>query len=170
MSQSDTCALNANDSLKDTQDIIFSNDPDDTVPLSSAQAAQATSSTTPAGSDTFSMLLKAGHKPAPLTAGAQCSIHTSKPSAHLCDADNACSHPVSSTRKCALSSSVTEQLVKKKVALQLSAPLSDDDGSSYMAGANMDNDTDPGAEDKDTPDVTHSNRSVRRSSKRGVIR
>ncbi|KAG1729219.1 uncharacterized protein EDB91DRAFT_1311635 [Suillus paluster] len=111
---------------QDAKDIVFYHDPEDTVPLCAPSSAQPTSSTTPTGSDAFSVLLKAGCKPAPLTAGACRSICTSKPSAHLCDADNTCSHPVSSTsstaRKRALSSA-TEQLVMKKVALQLSARL-----------------------------------------------
>ncbi|KAG1788558.1 uncharacterized protein HD556DRAFT_1311972 [Suillus plorans] len=115
---------------QDAKDIVFYNDPDDIIPLGTPSSAQPTLSTTPTGSDAFSVLLKAGRKPAPVTAGARRSIRTFKPSARLCDADNACSHPSSSNsstaRKRALSSA-TERLVSKKVALQLSAPLSDDD-------------------------------------------
>ncbi|KAG1838436.1 hypothetical protein DFJ58DRAFT_733810 [Suillus subalutaceus] len=156
MSESDAqCALNVDGSLKDAKDMVFYNDPDDTVPLSAPSSAQPASSTstTPTGLDTFSVLLQTGRKPAPLTAGSRCSICTSKPSACLCDADNACS---STSRKCALSSA-TEQLVRKKVVLQLSAPLSDNE----LAGADTDIDTDLGApgagqsdeaEDEDAPD------------------
>jgi hypothetical protein len=68
----------------------------------------------------------------PLIAGARRSIRASEPSARLRDSDNACS---STSRKRALSSA-TEQLLRKKVVLQLSAPLSDD---------NTDIDTDHGA-------------------------
>ncbi|KAG1841094.1 hypothetical protein F4604DRAFT_1690469 [Suillus subluteus] len=149
------CALNVDGSLKDTKDIIFYNDPDDTVPLSAPSSAQPASSTstTPTGLDAFSVLLQTGRKPVPLTAGSRRSIRTSKPSAHLHDADKACS---STSRKRALSSA-TEQLVRKKVVLQLSAPLSDNES----AGANTDIDTDLGApgagqsdeaEDEDAPD------------------
>lgn len=163
MSESDGCALNADSSLKDAKDIVFYNDPDDIIPLGTPSSAQPTLSTTPTGSDAFSVLLKAGRKPAPVTAGARRSIRTLKPSARLRDADNACSHPSSSNsstaRKRALSSA-TERLVSKKVALQLSAPLSDDDDF-HAAGADTDTDTDPGTghtghsesvEDEDAPE------------------
>ncbi|KAG2029457.1 hypothetical protein BDR03DRAFT_1018361 [Suillus americanus] len=132
------CALNPDGSLKDAKDIVFYNDPDDAVPIS------APSSSAQPPTDAFSVLLQTGRKPVPLTAGAQRSIRTSKPSARLRDSDNTCS---STSRKRALSSA-TEQLVRKKVVLQLSAPLSDDD---------MDIDTDHGAgqsdeaEDEDVP-------------------
>ncbi|KAG1805105.1 uncharacterized protein HD556DRAFT_1437268 [Suillus plorans] len=132
------CALNPDGSLKDAKDIVFYNDPDDAVPIS------APSSSAQPPTDAFSVLLQTGHKPVPLTAGARRSIRTSKPSARLRDSDNACS---STSRKRALSSA-TEQLVRKKVVLQLSAPLSDDD---------TDIDTDHGAgqsdeaEDEDVP-------------------
>ncbi|KAG2047002.1 hypothetical protein BDR06DRAFT_1014256 [Suillus hirtellus] len=132
------CARNPDRSLKDAKDIIFYNDPDDAVPISTP------SSSAQPPTDTFSVLLQTGHKPVPLTAGAQCSICTSKPSACLHNSDNACS---STSHKHALSSA-TEQLVRKKVVLQLSTPLSDD---------NMDIDTDHGAgqsdeaEDEDVP-------------------
>ncbi|KAG1868600.1 hypothetical protein F4604DRAFT_1682237 [Suillus subluteus] len=39
------CALNADGSLKDAKDIIFYNDPNDTVPLSAPSSAQPASST-----------------------------------------------------------------------------------------------------------------------------
>ncbi|KAG1790014.1 uncharacterized protein HD556DRAFT_1446583 [Suillus plorans] len=148
---------------QDAKDIVFYNDPDDIIPLGTPSSAQPTLSTTPTGSDAFSVLLKAGRKPAPVTAGARRSIRTFKPSARLRDADNACSHPSSSNsstaRKRALSSA-TERLVSKKVALQLSAPLSDDDDF-HAAGADTDTDTDPGTghtghsesvEDEDAPE------------------
>ncbi|KAG1853440.1 hypothetical protein DFJ58DRAFT_728185 [Suillus subalutaceus] len=149
MSGSDACALNADGSLKDAKDIVFYNDPDDTVPLPpSAKSAPPSAKSAAAPTDAFLVLLKAGCKPAPLTAGAQHSIHTSKFSARLRDADNACSNQVSSltSRKHAraLSSTTTEPPVTKKVVLQLSAPLSDDDDS-HVTGAesaNTDHDTD----------------------------
>lgn len=128
----------------------FYNDPDDAVPISSPSSAQPPSSATP--TDTFSVLLQTGRKPVPLTAGARCSIRTSKPPACLRDSDNACS---STSCKRALSSA-TKQLVRKKVVLQLSTPLSDDEGS-HAAGADTDIDTDHGggqldeAEDEDVP-------------------
>ncbi|KAG1783136.1 hypothetical protein EV702DRAFT_1191574 [Suillus placidus] len=179
--ESDTCILhpwlseNAQDLLiacfahkgskphQDVKDIVFYHDPEDTIPLCTPSSAQPTPSTTPTGSDTFSVLLKAGRKPAPVTAGAHRSIQTLKPSACLRDADNACSHPSSSTSSTAHKralSGATEQLVSKKVVLQLSALLSDDDDF-HADGANMDNDTDPGAghtghsesvEDEDAPE------------------
>ncbi|KAG1848572.1 hypothetical protein F4604DRAFT_1593860 [Suillus subluteus] len=139
------CALNPDGSLKDAEDIVFYNDPDDAVPISAPSSAQPST-------DAFSVLLQTGCKPVPLTAGARRSICTSKPSARLRDSDNACS---STSRKRALSSA-TEQLVRKKVVLQLSAPLSDNEGS-HAAGADTDIDTDHGAgqsdeaEDEDVP-------------------
>ncbi|KAG1721077.1 uncharacterized protein EDB91DRAFT_1064581 [Suillus paluster] len=139
------CALNPDGSLKDAKDIVFYNDPDDAVPISTPSSAQPPT-------DAFSVLLQTGRKPVPLTAGARRSIRTSKPSARLRDSDNACS---STSRKRALSSA-TEQLVRKKVVLQLSAPLSDDEDS-HAAGADTDIDTDHGAgqsdeaEDDDVP-------------------
>ncbi|KAG1890035.1 hypothetical protein F4604DRAFT_1914588 [Suillus subluteus] len=71
MSESDAqCALNVDGSLKDAKDIVFYNDPDDTVPLSAPSSAQPASSTstTPTGLDAFSVLLQTGRKLAPLTA------------------------------------------------------------------------------------------------------
>ncbi|KAG1901096.1 uncharacterized protein F5891DRAFT_1187795 [Suillus fuscotomentosus] len=136
---------------QDARDIVFYNDPDDTIPL----CAQSSSKSAP--TDAFSVLLRAGCKPAPLTVGAQCSICTSKPSAHLRDADNACSHQASSpstSHKCAraLSSTTTEPLVTKKVVLQLTAPLSDNDDS-HVPGADTDCDTNTNdAPAKDQPE------------------
>jgi hypothetical protein len=152
MLESDACALNADGSLKDAKDIVFYNDPDDTIPLcaqSSSESAQPPLCTTSAKSapiDAFSVLLRAGCKLAPLTVGAQHSVRTSKPSACLHDVDNAYSHQASSLStscKCAraLSSTTTEPLVTKKVMLQLAAPLSDDDDS-HVPGADTDCDTD----------------------------
>ncbi|KAG1718687.1 hypothetical protein EDD22DRAFT_963711 [Suillus occidentalis] len=144
-------------SLMDAKDIVFYNDPDDIIPLGTPSFAQPTLSTTPTGSDAFLVLLKAGHKLAPVTAGAHYSIQTLKPSARLCDADNTCSHPSSSNSSTAHKhalSSATERLVSKKVTLQLSAPLSDDDDF-HVAGANTDTNTDPSTghmvEDEDAP-------------------
>ncbi|KAG1903706.1 uncharacterized protein F5891DRAFT_906654, partial [Suillus fuscotomentosus] len=79
------CALNPDGSLKDAKDIIFYNDLDDAIPIPTP------SSSAQPPTDAFSVLLQTGHKPVPLTAGARCSIHTSKPSAHLRDSDNTCS-------------------------------------------------------------------------------
>ncbi|KAG1895771.1 uncharacterized protein F5891DRAFT_889596, partial [Suillus fuscotomentosus] len=79
------CALNPDGSLKDAKDIIFYNDPDDAVPIPTP------SSSAQPPTDTFSVLLQTGRKPVPLTAGAPCSIRTSKPSVRLRDSDNACS-------------------------------------------------------------------------------
>ncbi|KAG1906109.1 uncharacterized protein F5891DRAFT_975564 [Suillus fuscotomentosus] len=56
---------------KDVKDIVFYHDPEDTVPLFPAQP------TTLIGSDAFSVLLKAGHKPVPVTAGSRRSVCTS---------------------------------------------------------------------------------------------
>ncbi|KAG1819094.1 uncharacterized protein BJ212DRAFT_1479210 [Suillus subaureus] len=101
------CALNPDGSLKDTKDIIFYNDPDDAIPVSTPSSAQPPT-------DAFSVLLQTGCKPVPLTA------------------------------------------VRKKVALQLSTPLLDNEDS-HAAGANMDIDTDHSAgqsdeaEDKNVP-------------------
>ncbi|KAG2147614.1 hypothetical protein DEU56DRAFT_753450 [Suillus clintonianus] len=86
------CALNPNGSLKDAKDIVFYNNPDDAVPISTP------SSSAQPPTDAFSVLLQTGCKPVPLTA------------------------------------------VRKKVVLQLSTPLSDN---------NMDIDTDHGAGQSD---------------------
>ncbi|KAG2058713.1 hypothetical protein BDR06DRAFT_1003902 [Suillus hirtellus] len=64
------CALNPDRSLKDAKDIVLYNDPDDAVPIS------APSSSAQPPTDTFSVLLQTGHKPVPLTVGAQRSIRT----------------------------------------------------------------------------------------------
>ncbi|KAG2143742.1 uncharacterized protein EDB93DRAFT_1251794 [Suillus bovinus] len=139
MSESEAqCALNPDGSLKDAKDIVFYNNPEDAVLISAPSSAQP--ATTP--TDASSVLLQTGHKLVPLIAGAQCSVHTSKPSACLRDANNACS---STSHKHALSNA-TEQLVRKKVVLQLSAPLSDDEGS-HVADEAEDEDV-PAPEDK----------------------
>ncbi|KAG1731054.1 uncharacterized protein EDB91DRAFT_1085179 [Suillus paluster] len=91
MSQ-DSCALNAYGSLKDASEIKFYNDPDDDVPL--PQVPSAASMT-----NAFSILLKAGRTPATVTGGSWHSGCPTKPSAHVHDADNACSSS-SGTRKC----------------------------------------------------------------------
>jgi hypothetical protein len=139
MSESDACALNADGSLKDAKDIVFYHDPEDTVPLSPAQP------TTLTGSDAFSVLLKAGHKPVPVTAGSRRSVHTSKPSARLRDAENVYS---SMSRKCALSSTTELQPARKKV---VSSALSDEDDS--LDDSDGGNDTDPLEPGTDHPDA-----------------
>ncbi|KAG1745060.1 uncharacterized protein EDB91DRAFT_1246574 [Suillus paluster] len=58
------CALNPDGSLKDAKDIVFYNDPDDAVPISTPSSAQPPT-------DAFSVLLQTGRKPVPLTAGAR---------------------------------------------------------------------------------------------------
>ncbi|KAG2084029.1 uncharacterized protein F5147DRAFT_557548, partial [Suillus discolor] len=83
MSQ-DACTLNADGSLKDAFDIIFYNDSDNNAPL-----PQAPSSAQSTAKDAYSILLQAGCTPALVAAGSQCSTCTSKPSAHIRDADNA---------------------------------------------------------------------------------
>ncbi|KAG2060650.1 hypothetical protein BDR06DRAFT_1002531 [Suillus hirtellus] len=120
----DSCALNTDGFLKDASDIIFYNDPDDSVPL-----PQVPSSTQPTAKDAFSVLLQAGHIPALVMAGSQCSTHTSKPSACIRDADNACAQPSSSStasRKHALSSA-TNPLVPKKAVMWFLSPLDSDE-------------------------------------------
>ncbi|KAG1895696.1 uncharacterized protein F5891DRAFT_1193860 [Suillus fuscotomentosus] len=121
----DSCALNTDGSLKDASDIIFYNDPNDSVPL-----PQVPSSTQPTAKDAFSVLLQAGHTPALVTAGSRHSTRTSKPSAHVRDADNACAQPSSSStasRKCALSSATNPPAPKKAVMRFLSPLDSDED-------------------------------------------
>ncbi|KAG2071483.1 hypothetical protein BDR04DRAFT_1117670 [Suillus decipiens] len=63
MSGFDVCALNTDSSLKDAKDIVFYNDPNDTVPL--PPSAKSVAAPTDAF---FLVILKAGCKP-PLTAG-----------------------------------------------------------------------------------------------------
>ncbi|KAG1903816.1 uncharacterized protein F5891DRAFT_977369 [Suillus fuscotomentosus] len=109
----------------DASDIIFYNDSDDSVPL-----PQVPSSTQPTAKDAFSVLLQAGHTPALVTAGSRHSTHTSKPSAHIRDADNACAQPSSSStasRKRVLSSATNPPAPKKAVMRFLSPLDSDED-------------------------------------------
>jgi hypothetical protein len=47
MAQSDSCALNADSSLKDAKDIIFYNDPNDPVPLNPVPLDASTTSSAP---------------------------------------------------------------------------------------------------------------------------
>ncbi|KAG1893226.1 uncharacterized protein F5891DRAFT_986075 [Suillus fuscotomentosus] len=160
---------------QDAKDIVFYNDPDDTIPLCTQSSSES------APTDAFSVLLRAGCKPAPLTAGAQRSICTSKPSAHLRDADNACSHQASSSltnhkRARALSSTTTEPLVTKKVVLQLAAPLSDDDDS-HVPGADTDCDTDTNdapaedqPEDKEEPEDAIARNTLSKSERSADVR
>ncbi|KAG1887876.1 hypothetical protein F4604DRAFT_1916749 [Suillus subluteus] len=82
MSQ-DSCALNADGTLKDASEIKFYNDPDDDVPLPQVPSTEPTR-------NAFSVLLNAGHTPATVAAGSWRSGRPSKPSARIRDADNAC--------------------------------------------------------------------------------
>jgi hypothetical protein len=113
MAHSDSCAVNADGSLKDAKDIVFYHDLDDSVPLDTTPSAPQPSSSTNPPQDAFSMLLNTGHKPTPVTAGARQSICTSKPSACLQDAENIYSTSTSTSstnRKRALSSAPELQL------------------------------------------------------------
>ncbi|KAG2069784.1 hypothetical protein BDR04DRAFT_1156285 [Suillus decipiens] len=65
----DCCALNPDGSLKDASGITFFNDPDDEVPLPQVSSFAQPSSSTTSTKDAFSVLLKAGHTPATVTAG-----------------------------------------------------------------------------------------------------
>ncbi|KAG1740116.1 uncharacterized protein EDB91DRAFT_1248446 [Suillus paluster] len=70
---SDSCALNADGTLKDTSDITFYNDPDDNVPLPPVPSNDPDNNvpSTEPKKNTFSVLLKTGHTPATVTAGSQ---------------------------------------------------------------------------------------------------
>ena len=130
MPDSDSCALHADGTLKDASEITFFHDPDDTVPLPTPLSVKP---------DAFTMLLESGRKPVPLTAGSWRSGRTSKPSAHLRDTDNVCS-----TSRTRTLSSATEQLVQKKVVLQLSeSSTSSDDDVPHVPNADADNDAGP---------------------------
>ncbi|KAG2359367.1 hypothetical protein BDR07DRAFT_1488310 [Suillus spraguei] len=119
MSQ-DSCTLNADGTLKDASDIVFYNDPDDNTPLPQVPSTGSTR-------NAFSVLLKAGHSPATVTAGSRRSGHPSKPSARICDVDNACGLLSSSgTRKCALSSAMDRSAPVKKVSTRILSPLDSD--------------------------------------------
>ncbi|KAG1786949.1 uncharacterized protein HD556DRAFT_1449298 [Suillus plorans] len=142
MAHSDSCAVNADGSLKDAKDIVFYHDPDDSVPLDTTSSAPQPSSSTNPPQDAFSMLLNTGRKPTPVTAGARRSIRTSKPSARLRDAENIYSTSTSTSstnRKRALSSATELQLqpAHKKV---LSCLLSDEDS---LDDDDAGHDTDP---------------------------
>ncbi|KAG1857808.1 hypothetical protein F4604DRAFT_1685104 [Suillus subluteus] len=123
----DSCALNADSSLKDAKDIVFYNnlDPIDTTP-----SARPSSSNPHPSKDAFSMLLQAGCKPVP-------------------DAENVYSSTGSMSQKCALSGTTELQLAQKKV---VSSPLSDDSLDDSDAGNDtnpLESGTDqPGAEDE----------------------
>ncbi|KAG1779414.1 hypothetical protein EV702DRAFT_1043844 [Suillus placidus] len=126
MSQ-DTCALNADGSLKDASDITFFNDPDDDVPLPKVPPSTQPSTSTASTRDAYSVLLKAGHTPATVAAGSRRSGRHLKPSARMRDADNACGLSSSSgTRKRALSSA-TDHPAPKKVAMRFFSPLDSED-------------------------------------------
>ena len=133
MSHPDSCALRADGSLKDASDIVFFNDPDDDVPLPQVPSSAEPSSSNQSTRDAFTVLLKAGHTPAPVIAGSRRSGRPSKPSARVRDVDNACGASSSSstrTRKRALSSA-TDHPAPKKVVMRLLSPLdseSDDEG------------------------------------------
>ncbi|KAG1726977.1 uncharacterized protein EDB91DRAFT_1086592 [Suillus paluster] len=144
MSQ-DSCALNASGSLKDTSEIKFYNNPDDNVPL--PQVPSAASMT-----NTFSILLKAGHVPATVAAGSRCSGHPTKPPAHVRDAYNACSLS-SGTRKhaCALSSAAADPLAPKKVAMQFLSPLDSDDEDDEVVPSSPPDLDEPGEPSSDEP-------------------
>ncbi|KAG1883996.1 hypothetical protein F4604DRAFT_1677163 [Suillus subluteus] len=103
----DCCALNADGSLKDASDITFLNDPDDEVPLPQVPSSAQPSSSTTSTKDAFSVLLKAGHTPATVTAGSRLSLS-------------------SGTRKRALSSA-TDHPAPKKVAMRILSPLDFED-------------------------------------------
>ncbi|KAG1734224.1 uncharacterized protein EDB91DRAFT_1251009 [Suillus paluster] len=123
----DCCALNADGSLKDASNITFFNDPDDKVPLPQVPSSAQPSSSTTSTKDAFSVLLKAGHTPATVTAGSWRSGRPSKPSAHIRDADNACRLSSSlGTRKHALSSA-TDHPAPKKIAMRILSPLDSKD-------------------------------------------
>ncbi|KAG1894284.1 uncharacterized protein F5891DRAFT_985168 [Suillus fuscotomentosus] len=127
---------------QDAKDIIFYHDPDDSVPLDTTLSAPQPSSSTNPPQDAFSMLLNTGRKPTPVTAGARQSIQTSKPSAHLRDAENIYSTSTSTSstnRKRALSSATELQLqpAHKKV---FSCLLSDEDS---LDDNDTGHDTDP---------------------------
>ncbi|KAG1900848.1 uncharacterized protein F5891DRAFT_980056 [Suillus fuscotomentosus] len=119
------CIKQGADNEIDASDITFFNDPDDEVPLPQVPPSAQPSSSTTSTKDAFSILLKAGHTLATVTAGSQHSGWPSKPSARIRDADNACGLSSSSgTRKRALSSAMDHPAPKKvAVAMQILSPL-----------------------------------------------
>ncbi|KAG1845347.1 hypothetical protein F4604DRAFT_1937011 [Suillus subluteus] len=121
----DSCALNADSSLKDAKDIVFYNNLD---PIDITPSARPSSSNPHPSKDAFSMLLQARCKP---------------------DAENVYSSTGSMSQKCALSGTTELQLAQKKV---VSSPLSDDSLDDSDAGNDtnpLESGTDqPGAEDE----------------------
>ncbi|KAG1891693.1 uncharacterized protein F5891DRAFT_1197531 [Suillus fuscotomentosus] len=67
------CIKRGADNEIDVSDITFFNDPDDEVPLPQVPPSAQPSSSTTSTKDAFSILLKAGHTPATVTAGSWCS-------------------------------------------------------------------------------------------------
>ncbi|KAG1771685.1 hypothetical protein EV702DRAFT_1048902 [Suillus placidus] len=109
------CTKQAPNNEIDASDIVFYNDPDNNVPL-----PQVPSSAQSTVKDAFSVLLKAGCIPALVAAGSRCSTHTSKPSAHVWDADNMAT--ASSSRKHPLSD-ITDPPAPKKATMRFLSPL-----------------------------------------------
>ncbi|KAG2029213.1 hypothetical protein BDR03DRAFT_1018731 [Suillus americanus] len=126
MSQ-DACALNADGSLKDASDITFFNDPDDDVLLPKVPPSTQPSTSTASTRDAYSVLLKAGHTPATVTAGSRRSGRHLKPSARMRDADNACGLSSSSGMRKRALSSATDHPAPKKVAIRFFSPLDSED-------------------------------------------
>ncbi|KAG1894364.1 uncharacterized protein F5891DRAFT_1195344 [Suillus fuscotomentosus] len=157
----DCCALNADSSLKDASDITFFNDPDDEVPLPQVPPSAQPSSSTTSTKDAFSVLLKAGHTPATVTAGSWRSGQPSKPSACIHDADNACGlSSFLGTRKRALSSATDHPAPKKvAVAMRILSPLDSEDEdipSMPDLGESSADELIPQPEDDDEADETKS--------------
>ncbi|KAG2107425.1 uncharacterized protein F5147DRAFT_774255 [Suillus discolor] len=123
----DCCALNADGTLKDASEITFFNDPDDKVPLPQVASSAQPSSSTTSAKDAFSVLLKAGCTPATVAAGSRRSGRPSKPSARICDADNACGLSSSTNRRKRALSSATDHPAPKKTAMRILSPLDSED-------------------------------------------
>jgi hypothetical protein len=126
MSQ-DACALNADGSLKDASDITFFNDPDDDVPLPKVPPSTQPSTSTASTRDAYSVLLKAGHTPATVSASSRRSGRHLKPSARMRDTDNACGPSSSSGMRKRALSSATDHPAPKKVAMRFFSPLDSED-------------------------------------------
>jgi hypothetical protein len=120
------CALGPDGELKDASKIIWYHDADDDTPIIPPPAILSDSGSPPA-KDALSVLMQGGRQLVSSGAPSRRSTRTSKPSARLQAADNACNPPSSSSvrmRKRALSSA--EDTPVKRVAMRApSAPSND---------------------------------------------
>ncbi|KAG2057663.1 hypothetical protein BDR06DRAFT_1004817 [Suillus hirtellus] len=115
---SDSCALNANGTLKDAFKIMFYNNSDDDVPLPPVPSNSPDDNvpSTELKKNAFSVLLKTRHMPATVTAGSWHSGRLSKPLACIYDTDNVALSSGTRKHACA-SSSATEHLASKNYGL-----------------------------------------------------